>query len=244
MTGWDRGPDLPTSAVSPNNFSLQASQLPIPAYPIPSLADSVSQNQALAPLFQALAASKHISVAPELGDALLNAYHCYQVFEITHRASFLRDMVLGGPCFSEFLLMVLYACASRMMDGLTEEQKLAQGDLFVKLAKAYLAKEMEGPTKLTTIQGLLLLSGRECALGDISHGWNSAGLVSVAFSFSFSSSQAFRMIQDVSGLTLVTDASSECTTHPSTSRESPTYHSKSKRQGIGYSGPRSSGTSE
>ncbi|RSH80831.1 hypothetical protein EHS25_007000 [Saitozyma podzolica] len=85
-------------------------------------------------------------------------------------------MVLGGTCFSEFLLMVLYACASRMIDGLTEEQKLAQGDLFVKLAKAYLAKEMEGPTKITTIQGLLLLSGRECALGDISQGWNHAGL--------------------------------------------------------------------
>jgi hypothetical protein len=65
-----------------------------------------------------------------------------------------------------------------MIDGLTEEQKLAQGDLFVKLAKAYLAKEMEGPTKITTIQGLLLLSGRECALGDISQGWNHAGLVS------------------------------------------------------------------
>ena len=152
---------------------------------LPSLADTVSQNEALAPIFQALATSKHISVAPELGDTLLNSYHCWEIFETTDRASFLRDMVLGGPCYSELLLMILYASASRMIDGLTEEQKLAQGDLFVKLAKAYLYKEMEGPTKITTIQALLLLSSRECALDDISQGWNHAGL-------------AFRMIQDVS----------------------------------------------
>ena len=124
-------------------------------------------------------------MAPELGDALLTAYNCYETFEYTHHASFLRDMVLGGPAFSECLLMVLYACASRMIDGLTEEQKIAQGDLFVKLAKAYLIKEMDGPTKITTIQALLLLSGRECALGEVSQGWNHAGF-------------AFRMIQDVS----------------------------------------------
>ncbi|GFZ47546.1 hypothetical protein JCM24511_05290 [Saitozyma sp. JCM 24511] len=181
ITGWDPGQDVPSSewCLATSSQHSHTADFPLPAYPFPSLLESVSQNQALTPIFQALATSKHISVAPELGDALLNAYHCYQVFEITSRAPFLRDMVLGGPCFSEFLLMVLYACASRMIDGLTEEQKLAQGDLFVKLAKAYLAKEMEGPTKITTIQGLLLLSGRECALGDISQGWNHAGLLGI-----------------------------------------------------------------
>ncbi|ORX35287.1 fungal-specific transcription factor domain-domain-containing protein [Kockovaella imperatae] len=178
VTALNSGPDV---MVSP---TLLATQGGGPAVPIPSLAESVSQNQALAPIFQALAASKHISVAPELGDALLSAFHCYEVFEITEHAAFLRDMVLGGPCYSELLLMVLYASASRMIDGLTEEQKLAQGDLFVKLAKAYLWKEMEGPTRITTIQSLLLLSARECALGEVSQGWNHAGL-------------AFRMIQDL-----------------------------------------------
>ena len=178
VTGWDQGEDLPISSPLVHVHDTTA-------VPLPSLADTVSQNEALAPIFQALATSKHISVAPELGDALLNSYHCWEILEITDRASFLRDMVLGGPCYSELLLMILYASASRMIDGLTEEQKLAQGDLFVKLAKAYLYKEMEGPTKITTIQSLLLLSSRECALDDISQGWNHAGL-------------AFRMIQDVS----------------------------------------------
>ena len=109
------------------------------------------------------------------------------MFEIIDQTTFLRDMVLGGPCYSELLLMVLYASASRMIDGLTEEQKLAQGDLFIKLAKAYLGKEMEGPSRITTVQALLLISSRECALGETSQGWNHAGL-------------AFRMIQDVSPL--------------------------------------------
>ena len=141
--------------------------------------DSVAPNTSYHPLFRSLAASKHISVAPDLGDALLSAFFCYQITEVTHHTAFLRDMALGGPCFSEFLLMVLYASASRMIDGLLEEQKLAQGDLFVGLAKAYLVKDLEGPSKIPTIQGLLLLSLRECALGDVSQGWNHAGLVSL-----------------------------------------------------------------
>ena len=170
--------------ISPSHTS--ANGAAAPAFPLPSLAESIAQNQALAPIFQALATSKHISVASDVGDALLKAFTCYEVFEIIEQATFLRDMVLGGPCFSELLLMVIYASASRMIDGLTEEQKLAQGDLFVKLAKAYLWKEMEGPSKVTTVQALLLLSSRECALGEPSQGWNHAGL-------------AFRMIQDVCG---------------------------------------------
>ena len=178
LTGWDRGEDV---AATPSAHQLrhQSSHNPSTSQTLPmaSQIDSANHDLALAPIFQALASAKHISVAPELGDALLNAYFCYQLFEITHRSSFLRDMAFGGPCFSEFLLMVIYACASRMIDGLTEVQKLAQGDLFVSLAKAYLSKDLECPTKTTTIQGLLLLSARECALGDVSQGWNHAGLV-------------------------------------------------------------------
>lgn len=137
-------------------------------------------DPAFAPIFQALAASKHISVAPKLGDALLEAYFCYQVFNIIQRSTFLRDMALGGPLFSDFLLMCMYASATRMIDGLDMEERRTQGDLFVRLAKEYLARELEGPTKITTIEGLLLLSGRECALGNVSQGWNHAGLVSTS----------------------------------------------------------------
>lgn len=180
VTGWDAGQDVH----APQSESVPNSDFASPPFPIQHAAEMSAHNQALAPIFQALSASKHISVAPELGDALLNAFYSYQVFNVTQRASFLRDMVLGGPNFSEFLLMILYACASRMIDGLTEEQKIAQGDMFVKLSKAYLINELEGPSRITTVQGLLLLSARECAFGETSQGWNHAGL-------------AFRMIQDV-----------------------------------------------
>ena len=140
---------------------------------------------AFAPIFQALASSKHISVAPELGDALVNTYFTYQVFSHIRRSTFLRDMALGGPLYSDFLLMAIYASATRMVDGLEPEQRRAQADLFVRLARDYLAKEMQGPSRIPTVQGLLLLSGREVSEGNVSHGWNFAGL-------------AFRMLQDVS----------------------------------------------
>ncbi|KAH8897668.1 hypothetical protein GQ53DRAFT_449273 [Thozetella sp. PMI_491] len=141
-------------------------------------------DPAMAPILQALATSKHISVAPKLGDALLEAYFCYQVFNIIQRSTFLRDMALEGPMFSEFLLMCMYSSATRMIDGMSMEERQTQGNLFERLAKEYLAQEMEGPSKITTVQGLLLLSGRACALGNVSQGWNHAGL-------------AFRMIEDL-----------------------------------------------
>lgn len=162
LTSWSQGPNIPSTSLPPQTAS--------PSYEI--------TDPAFTPILQALATSKHISVAPRLGDTLLEAYFCYQVFNIIQKSVFMRDMALSGPYFSEFLLMSIYASATRMIDGLDMDDKIAQGDLFERLAQEYLAKEMQGPTKITTIQGLLLLSGRECALGNVSQGWNHAGLVS------------------------------------------------------------------
>ncbi|KAH8655897.1 fungal-specific transcription factor domain-containing protein [Xylariales sp. PMI_506] len=151
---------------------------------LPTLSTYCLTDPVIEPILPALATTKHISVAPKLGDALLDAYFCYQVFNIIQRSTFLRDMAVGGSKFSEFLLMCMYASATRMIDGLSIEERRTQGELFEKFAKDYLAHEMEGPSKITTIQGLLLLSGRSCALGNIPQGWTYAGL-------------AFRMIQDL-----------------------------------------------
>lgn len=63
------------------------------------------------------------------------------------------------------------------------EPKRAQGEFFERLAKEYLATEMEGPSKTTMAQGLLLLSERALALGDNSKGWNYAGMVRHPFFF-------------------------------------------------------------
>ena len=135
-------------------------------------------DPAFAPLFQALAVSKHISVAPELGKALLDCFFCYQVMAILDRSTFLRDMALSGPFFSEFLLMCVYTNSNRMMDGLDPQERRTQGEIFSRLARDMLTKELEGPSKITTAQGLLLLSEVESALGNVSQGWNYAGLVS------------------------------------------------------------------
>lgn len=134
-----------------------------------------------APFFQALAASKHVSVAPEIGNALLDCFFCYSspLYNVVQRSIFLRtqriashriaapvlamnmthadlgctgDMALGGPFFSEFLLMTLYASGTRMIDGLGESDRRAQGDLFAKLARDLLVKEMEEPSKITAIR--------------------------------------------------------------------------------------------
>ena len=156
-------------------------------------------DPAFTPLLQALAASKHVSVAPTIGDALLDCYFTFQVFNVVNKSNFVRDMALGGPFFSEFLLMCLYASGTRMIDGLDPSEREAQAGLFARLARDLLAKEMEGPSKIATVEGLLLLSMRECALGNVSQGWNYSGLVSLRIAPvpQPSNSQAFRQIHDV-----------------------------------------------
>lgn len=62
------------------------------------------------------------------------------------------DMALGGPFFSKFLLITIYAVATRMIDGLSEHERRAQGDLFTKMATDLLSVELQGPSKITTIR--------------------------------------------------------------------------------------------
>jgi hypothetical protein len=87
-------------------------------------------------------------------------------------------MALGGPLFSELLLMSIYAVATRMIDGLGDSERQAQGDLFISLAREMLSKELQGASKITTVQALLLMSGRESAVGNAIQGWTLAGIVS------------------------------------------------------------------
>ena len=170
------------TSLSQNGAPLGDTYLPItepeaPSHPPPT----DLTGPAFAPLFQALATSKHVSVAPELGDALLACYFSMQISNLVQRSIFLRDMALGGPFFSPFLLMTIYASATRMIDGLQEGERQAQGDLLTRLAREMLSKELDkSSNRITTIQGLMLMSGRECAVGHVSQGWIYAGLVGVA----------------------------------------------------------------
>lgn len=90
LTSWSQGPNAADEIPTPHVSVLPAIGMTEPEF---------------AAIFQGLASSRHISVAPALGDALLETFFCYQVFNIIQRSIFLRDMALGGQLFSEFLLM-------------------------------------------------------------------------------------------------------------------------------------------
>lgn len=94
-------------------------------------------------------------------------------------------MALGGPCFSEFLLTVIFAHACRYTrpdDDLFSH--FEQGEYFLRKAKQLLIAELGQRLRLPTIQGLLIMGGRQCAVGKSSEGWLYTGM-------------AVRMIKDL-----------------------------------------------
>lgn len=95
-------------------------------------------------------------------------------------------MVLKGPYFSDFLLYVIYAHASRhIQPNDPRYPRLLQGELFLERAKLLLLDELKRDRPaIPTIQGLLILGGRQCALGKNSEGWLYTGM-------------AIRMIKDL-----------------------------------------------
>lgn len=136
-------------------------------------------DPAMEPLYKLLSQSRHTVVTAEIGSALLDCYFSYSgpMFFIVTRSIFLRDMAFGGPFFSDFLLVALYAAGTRTIDGLSEDERKSQGDHFTHLGRDMLSKELSGPTTIPLIQGLLLMSTRECVVGNISQGWSHSGLV-------------------------------------------------------------------
>ncbi|GAA5993301.1 hypothetical protein JCM10908_001420 [Rhodotorula pacifica] len=118
-----------------------------------------------------------------LKENLLRAYWCWQAptHLAVYRPLLTRDTALSGPYSSPFLLNVIFAHACRY-SSLTDPDNAAQA--FLRKAKLLLLEEMEKPTSITTIQGLIVLGGRECAVGRSSQGWLYTGM-------------AIRMIKDL-----------------------------------------------
>lgn len=88
------------------------------------------------------------------------------------------DMALGGPYYSKFLLHCILALSARHLEAESPENEVAQkGEMFLSTAKQLLMQEL-GATKprIPTIQGLLVLSGRQCAVGKTSEGWLYLGM--------------------------------------------------------------------
>lgn len=95
-------------------------------------------------------------------------------------------MVLKGPYFSDFLLYVIYSHASRHVQPTDPRYAaLKHGEIFLDRAKLLLLDELKkDKPAIPTIQGLLILGGRQCALGRNSEGWLYTGM-------------AIRMIHDL-----------------------------------------------
>ena len=95
---------------------------------------------------------------------------------------FIRDMALGGPYFSPFLLYTIYAHAARHLDVDDPRFKDVDcGEGFLAKAKCLLQFEMQQPIpRIPTIQALLILGGRHCAVGKHSEGWLYTGMASIS----------------------------------------------------------------
>lgn len=88
------------------------------------------------------------------------------------------DMALGGPYYSKFLLLCIMALAARHLSETTANHAvLAKGEAFLKEARGLLAEHLaDSRPQIPTIQGLLVLAGRQCAVGKPSEGWLYTGM--------------------------------------------------------------------
>ncbi|RBR25047.1 uncharacterized protein FIESC28_02171 [Fusarium coffeatum] len=99
------------------------------------------------------------------------------MFMWVYRPAFMRDMTTGGRYYSELLLLVLCAHASKYHDS-------THAQLLSSRVRLLLGEEIQKPSSIPTIQALLQLSARELAQGAISQAWLYSGM-------------AFRMAADL-----------------------------------------------
>ncbi|WWC61531.1 uncharacterized protein I303_104115 [Kwoniella dejecticola CBS 10117] len=126
----------------------------------------------------------------ELYESLLDAHWTWiqPIYNFIYRPAFVRGLCneSNSPYFSPFLLYALLAHSARFCRNypvmLGYEPLINQ---FWEKAKGLLVEELEKPSSVSTVQGLLLLSAIENSRGRTSQSWSYSGL-------------AFRMVQDLS----------------------------------------------
>lgn len=175
--------------------SLEENQLedePAMEMPDPGHVETLHSQYALMdsvwlPLIAAKPVMGNTGVDTNTGMTLLDIYWTWlhPLHNCVYCPSLVMDLALGGPYCSDFLLMCIFGLAARHLP----EQHLGihginNGEHFIIQAKKLLLEEMSRPTpSIPTIQGLLILSGRQCATGRSSEGWLYTGM-------------AIRMMQD------------------------------------------------
>ncbi|OAP62261.1 hypothetical protein AYL99_04464 [Fonsecaea erecta] len=122
-------------------------------------------------------------ISNELLDHFLDAYWCWShhLHLVLNKRLFLRDLYTSGPSVTPFLVSAVLAQAARYS---TRPEVAHIGDHFAARALHLLPSDIDRGSSIPTIQGLLILSARECACGRISQGWLYSGM-------------AFRMMRDL-----------------------------------------------
>ncbi|GAA6019812.1 hypothetical protein JCM10207_003706 [Rhodosporidiobolus poonsookiae] len=115
------------------------------------------------------------NVPLELRNHLLDIFFLWQtVHSFVYKPALLRDLD-GGPYCNDFLLNVIYAHASRFSDRsavrTSSSDTTTAGGLFLARAKELLMANLDKPSSIPTAQGLLILGGRECAVGNHAQGF-------------------------------------------------------------------------
>ncbi|GAB7336650.1 hypothetical protein MBLNU13_g10334t2 [Cladosporium sp. NU13] len=131
------------------------------------------------PLLQ-IQTEAELGLPPSLCHTLLDIYWTWQhpLHNCVYKPCFLMDMALGGPYYSKFLLHAICALAARHLSAENPEfEHLARGENFLASARNLLAKALaDAKPQIPTIQGLLILGGRQCAVGQSSEGWLFTGM--------------------------------------------------------------------
>ncbi|KAH7166591.1 fungal-specific transcription factor domain-containing protein [Dactylonectria macrodidyma] len=132
------------------------------------------------PLIEAKPVMNGTGIDTRVGMALLDIYWTWlhPLHNCVYRPCLMMDLALGGQYCSDFLLMCIFGLAAR---HLPEENlafpQVGRGEDFVMRAKELLLGELgAGKPSIPTIQGLLILGGRQCAVGKSSEGWLYTGM--------------------------------------------------------------------
>ncbi|KAF4468913.1 fungal specific transcription factor domain-containing [Fusarium albosuccineum] len=132
------------------------------------------------PLIEAKPFMNGTGIETRVGMALLDIYWTWlhPLHNCVYRPCLIMDLALGGQYCSDFLLMCIFGLAAR---HLSEQNpafpSVGKGDDFVRRAKELLLEELAATKpSIPTIQGLLILGGRQCASGKSSEGWLYTGM--------------------------------------------------------------------
>lgn len=133
------------------------------------------------PLIAAKPTMDGTGVDTRTGVALLEIYWnwLHPLHSCVYRPIMLMDLALGGPHCSDFLLLCIFGLAARHLPKNSPDfQGVAgQGEELIQRARTLLLREMSAPCpRIPTIQGLLILGGRQCAMGNNSEGWLYTGM--------------------------------------------------------------------